>query len=98
MHADLLLLLVYRSTSIKESYWPIGGQNLARFCYHKCVPCHCFIYKFVTSLMGNSPQLHLVPGGHPFETVGVYYSAPIMCASRQGRGCRLEKVYIAIFI
>ncbi|KAJ0169142.1 hypothetical protein K1T71_013713 [Dendrolimus kikuchii] len=48
--------------------------------------------------MGNLPQQRLLPGGYPFETTGVDYSGAITCASRQGRGCRLVKVYIAIFI
>ncbi|XP_022834206.1 uncharacterized protein LOC111361970 [Spodoptera litura] len=47
--------------------------------------------------MGNLPSERLRPG-YPFESTGVDYAGPIMCASRQGRGCRLVKVYIAIFI
>ncbi|XP_059049911.1 uncharacterized protein LOC131844930 [Achroia grisella] len=53
--------------------------------------------KIATPLMGNLPQQRLLPG-YPFECVGVDYAGPIMSASRQGRGCRLMKVYIAIFV
>ena len=94
MHAGPQLLLA----SIRESYWPIGGRNLAKACYHNCVRCCRMKGNVVTPLMGNLPQQRLHQGGYPFENVGVDYAGPIMCASRQGRGCRLVKVYVAIFI
>lgn len=93
MHAGPQLLLA----SIRESYWPIGGRNLAKACYRKCVLCRRMKGKVVAPIMGNLPQERLRPG-YPFESTGVDYAGPIMCASRQGRGCRLVKVYIAIFI
>lgn len=93
MHAGPQLLLA----SIRESYWPIGGRNLAKACYHKCVLCRRMKGKVVAPIMGNLPQERLRPG-YPFESTGVDYAGPILCASRQGRGCRLVKVYIAIFI
>ncbi|XP_063631344.1 uncharacterized protein LOC134802640 [Cydia splendana] len=48
--------------------------------------------------MGNLPKTRLSPEGHVFVNVGVDYAGPINSASRQGRGCRIVKVYIAIFI
>ncbi|XP_048481952.1 uncharacterized protein LOC125489627 [Plutella xylostella] len=94
MHAGPQLLLA----CIRETYWPIGGRNLAKACYHKCVLCQRMKGKVVTPLMGNLPQQRFLPGGFPFESVGVDYAGPIMSASRQGRGCRLVKVYICIFV
>ncbi|CAG9109947.1 unnamed protein product [Plutella xylostella] len=93
MHAGPQLLLA----CIRETYWPIGGRNLAKACYHKCVLCQRMKGKIVTPLMGNLPQQRLLPGGFPFESVGVDYAGPIMSASRQGRGC-IVKVYICIFV
>ncbi|XP_049878925.1 uncharacterized protein LOC126375884 [Pectinophora gossypiella] len=93
MHAGPQLLLA----SIRETYWPIGGRNLARACYYKCVLCSRMKGKVINPLMGNLPRQRL-SGSFPFENVGVDYAGPIMCASRQGRGCRLVKVYIAVFI
>lgn len=55
-------------------------------------------FSVVTPLMSNLPQQCFVPGGCPFEVTGVDYEGPIMTASRPGGGCRLVKVYIAIFI
>ncbi|XP_052758555.1 uncharacterized protein LOC128202398 [Galleria mellonella] len=94
LHAGPQLLLA----SIRESYWPIGGRNLAKTCYHNCIKCTRIKGKVVTPLMGNLPQQRLLSGGYPFMTVGVDYAGPIMCANRQGRGCRLVKVYIAVFV
>ncbi|XP_049884023.1 uncharacterized protein LOC126379357 [Pectinophora gossypiella] len=94
MHAGPQLLLA----SIREFYWPIGGRNLAKSCYHKCVRCTRMKGKIVNPVMGNLPRQRLLSGGAVFENVGVDYAGPILSASRQGRGCRLVKVYIAIFI
>ncbi|XP_047545909.1 uncharacterized protein LOC125077861 [Vanessa atalanta] len=93
MHAGPQLLLA----SIRETYWPIGGRNLAKACFHRCVRCRRMKGAIVTPLMGNLPRQRLLPG-YPFQNTGVDYAGPIRCASRQGRGCRLVKVYIAIFI
>lgn len=92
-HAGPQLLLA----SIREKFWPIGGKKLAKLCYHMCHLCTRMKGKVVTPLMGNLPKQRL-SADYPFANVGVDYAGPIMCASRQGRGCRLVKVYIALFI
>ncbi|CAK1597961.1 unnamed protein product [Parnassius mnemosyne] len=94
MHAGPQLLLA----NIRDTFWPIGGRNLAKACYHKCIRCHRMKGKVSNPLMGNLPQQRLLSGGFPFETVGVDYAGPVMSATRQGRGCRLVKVYICIFV
>ncbi|XP_022820494.1 uncharacterized protein LOC111352289 isoform X2 [Spodoptera litura] len=94
MHAGPQLLLA----SIREAYWPIGGRNLARACYRRCIRCSRMKGRVIAPIMGNLPQQRLSPGGFPFQTVGVDYAGPISSASRQGRGCRIVKVYIVLFI
>ncbi|XP_045783622.1 uncharacterized protein LOC123879758 [Maniola jurtina] len=94
MHAGPQLLLA----SIREVYWPIGGRNLAKSTYRRCIRCTRMKGSVVAPIMGDLPRRRLIPGGYPFETVGVDYAGPISSASRQGRGCRIVKVYIAIFI
>ena len=93
MHAGPQLLLA----TIKENYWPVGGRNLAKLCCRECVLCKRIRGKIIAPIMGNLPHQRLTPS-HPFETVGVDYAGPILAANRQGMGCRLNKVYIAIFI
>lgn len=93
LHAGPQLLLA----TIRETYWPIRGRNLARFCCRQCVKCCRMRGQTVTPIMGNLPQQRLTPG-FPFENVGLDYAGPIRAVSRQGRGCRIVKVYIAVFI
>ncbi|XP_049868956.1 uncharacterized protein LOC126368838 [Pectinophora gossypiella] len=93
-HAGPQLLLA----TIRETYWPIGGRNLAKAVFHRCVRCSRVKGQTVAPLMGNLPQQRLVPGGYPFENVGMDYAGPISSVSRQGRGCKVVKVFIAIFV
>lgn len=94
MHAGPQLLLA----TIRDTYWPIGGRNLARSCYRQCLRCCRMKGQTVSPLMGNLPKPRVTPGGFPFKDVGVDYAGPINSVSRQGRGCKIVKVYIAIFI
>lgn len=87
MHAGPQLLLA-----------TIGGRMLAKKCFRQCVRCSRMKGKVFTPLMGNLPQQRVQPGGYPFESVGVDYAGPVTVASRTGRGCRLIKSYIAIFV
>lgn len=94
MHAGPRLLL----SSLRETYWPIGGLNLAKRTFRNCYLCCRFKGKVVNPIMGSLPQRRVTASGCPFETVGVDYAGPIMSASRQGRGCKLVKVYIVVFV
>lgn len=83
--------------SIRQKYWPLGGRNLSRTTYHKCVLCTRMKGATTTPLMGNLPATR-VQLTSPFQVVGVDYAGPIFSASKKGRGCTLTKVYIAIFV
>ncbi|XP_028029782.1 uncharacterized protein LOC114242720 [Bombyx mandarina] len=48
--------------------------------------------------MGNLLRQRLQAEGFAFQNIGLDYAGPIQCAVRQGRGCKLVKVYIAIFV
>ncbi|XP_048004785.1 uncharacterized protein LOC125240764 isoform X1 [Leguminivora glycinivorella] len=93
MHAGPQHLLY----SIRERYWPIGGRGIARSISHQCVTCRRFGGRTVTPIMGNLPKQRLQPGS-PFLEVNVDYAGPVMMANRRGRGCRLIKAYICIFV
>lgn len=94
LHAGPQLLLA----SIRETYWPIGGRYLAKATYRKCVKCTRERGKVVVPQMGNLPTKRVTPGTYPFENVGIDYAGPMNAVSRQGRGCRVVKVYIAVFV
>jgi hypothetical protein len=93
MHAGPQHLLY----SVRERYWPIGGRSIARSITHQCVTCRRFGGHTVTPIMGNLPKQRL-QSGSAFLEVNVDYAGPILMANRRGRGCRLIKAYICIFV
>lgn len=93
MHAAPQLLLF----TIRESWWPVAGRNLAKCVVHKCVKCARLRATTVTPIMGNLPQERLDPG-YPFIRCGVDYAGPVFTLNRKGRGARVQKSYICLFI
>ncbi|XP_048487833.1 uncharacterized protein LOC125491030 [Plutella xylostella] len=93
MHAGPQLLL----TSIRDRFWPIGGRNLARSTARKCFVCSRFRGKPMTNIMGNLPVERVMPD-FPFATVGTDFAGPFLITDRKGRGCKITKCYLCIFI
>ncbi|KAJ8710050.1 hypothetical protein PYW07_009416 [Mythimna separata] len=93
LHPGPQLLLA----TIRHHFYPIGGRNLAKKVTHQCVKCCRIKASTVQPMMGNLPQqrLHLE---FPFLDSGVDYAGPIMIADRKGRGCRLVKSFICVFV
>ncbi|XP_059049738.1 uncharacterized protein LOC131844790 [Achroia grisella] len=83
--------------AIREVWWPIGGRNIARQTVHNCARCARFRAKPLTPLMGNLPVQRVTPG-FPFMCSGVDYMGPVYILNRKGRGARVIKAYVAIFI
>nr|CAI5852863.1 unnamed protein product [Callosobruchus analis] len=93
LHGGPQLLLA----TIREKYWPIGGRDLARKVVHKCVKCFRSNPKHATQIMGVLPE-HRVQPMPPFYAVGIDFAGPVLIKSRAGRGCKLLKAYIAVFV
>lgn len=93
LHAGPLLLLA----NMRENWWPLGGRNLARKVVHQCVRCTRLKGKTITPIMGNLPSERLEPG-FPFIRCGVDYLGPVLILNRKGRGSKLEKGYISLFV
>lgn len=93
MHAAPQLLLF----TLRETWWPVGGRNLARRLVHECVTCVRQQGKTLTPLMGNLPEARLDPG-FPFLRCGVDYAGPVLILNRRGRGAKTVKCYICLFI
>ncbi|XP_028171679.1 uncharacterized protein LOC114360986 isoform X2 [Ostrinia furnacalis] len=93
LHAGPLLLL----SQIRQKYWPLGGRNLAKQVVNSCVRCVRQKAKTTQPIMGNLPKdrLHLE---YPFLNTGVDYAGPVMILNRKGRGSRLIKSYICVFV
>ncbi|KAL0810831.1 hypothetical protein ABMA28_010141 [Loxostege sticticalis] len=93
LHAGPQLLLA----SIRDRYWPIGGRNLARSVARNCVVCHRFKGQHMTNIMGNLPSERLDPD-IPFSNIGTDFAGPFLITDRKGRGCKITKCYLCIFI
>ncbi|KPJ02096.1 hypothetical protein RR46_01492 [Papilio xuthus] len=93
MHAGPQLLL----SSLRQKYWPLGGKNLARRVVHACVRCFRFKAKPAQPIMGDLP-CDRTKLEFPFLNTGMDYAGPILIANRKGRGAKLIKSYICIFV
>ncbi|XP_022824611.1 uncharacterized protein LOC111355114 [Spodoptera litura] len=93
LHPGPQLLLA----TIRHHFYPLGGRNLAKKVTHQCVKCCRIKASTIQPVMGNLPEqrLHLE---FPFLDSGVDYAGPIMIADRKGRGCRLVKCFICVFV
>lgn len=92
-HAGPQLLLAH----IRLTYWPLAGRNLAKHIVRKCVRCNRFKAQPIQVIMGDLPtdRTHLE---YPFLNTGVDYAGPVLIANRRGRGCKLIKSYICVFV
>lgn len=92
-HAGPQLLLA----KIRLTYWPLAGRNLAKQVVRNCVRCTRFKAQPVQVIMGNLPndRTHLE---FPFLNTGLDYAGPVLIADRGGRGCKLIKSYICVFV
>ncbi|XP_072943263.1 uncharacterized protein [Epargyreus clarus] len=93
LHAPPQLLL----GTLKQIYWPLGGTNLAKHIVHKCIRCFRFKTETVQPIMGQLPTSR-TNLEYPFLHCSVDYGGPVLIADRKGRGCKLIKSFLAIFI
>ncbi|XP_011884091.1 PREDICTED: uncharacterized protein LOC105571233 [Vollenhovia emeryi] len=93
LHASPQLLLA----SIRERFWPLRGRNLARKTVKSCTRCFRVNPKAMQPLMGHLPR-DRVTAAFPFETTGIDYAGPFQIKDRKGRGCKVSKCYICLFV
>lgn len=88
LHAGPQLLLA----NIRQTYWPLGGRNLS-----KCVRCCRYKAEVAQAIMGQLPSTR-TELEYPFLHCSVDYAGPVLIADRKGRGCKLIKSFLAIFV
>ncbi|XP_039315534.1 uncharacterized protein LOC120360046 [Solenopsis invicta] len=93
LHAGPSLLLA----SIREQFWPLGGRNLARRVVHACATCFRANPKSLQALMGHLPRAR-VSADFPFSITGVDYAGPFLIKDKKGRGCKIHKCYVSVFV
>ncbi|KAJ8713648.1 hypothetical protein PYW07_014018 [Mythimna separata] len=93
LHAGPQLLIA----NIRQTYWPLGGRNLSKSIVKHCIKCFKYKCQNVQPVMGQLPynRTHLE---FPFLNCRVDYAGPILIADRKGRGCKLVKAYLCIFV
>ncbi|XP_044746498.1 uncharacterized protein LOC123308039 [Coccinella septempunctata] len=93
LHAGPQLLLA----SIREQFWPISGRSIARQTVRNCVKCARYSTTSVQPIMGDLPAAR-VQQSLPFVKVGVDYAGPFLMKDRRGRGCKVIKCWVAVFV
>ncbi|XP_072400318.1 uncharacterized protein [Diabrotica undecimpunctata] len=93
LHPGPQLLLA----SIRQFYWPIGGRSLARQTTKNCITCFKFNPSFATYPMSSLPDNRIKPS-LPFQFTGIDYAGPFPLKDKAGRGCKILKCYICVFV
>lgn len=93
LHAGPQLLLA----TTRDSWWPLRGRDLARQTVRTCIRCARLNAKPYQIQMGNLP-LERIEQGYPFIRCGVDYAGPLFYLNRKGKGAKLEKCYICLFV
>lgn len=93
LHAGPQLLL----SCVRDSVWPIAGRDLARTTARQCVVCRKASARMPSPIMGMLPEQRVNPG-FPFESASVDFAGPYHITDRKGRGCKISKCYLCIFV
>ncbi|XP_045449127.1 uncharacterized protein LOC123657649 [Melitaea cinxia] len=83
--------------NIRQTYWPLGGRNLARSTVSKCIKCRRFRAQSIQPIMGQLPATRSELE-FPFFNTSVDYAGPVLISDRKGRGSKLIKSYLCIFV
>ncbi|XP_053623554.1 uncharacterized protein LOC128682758 [Plodia interpunctella] len=84
-------------SSFREQFWPIGGRILSRSTVRKCIICTRLKGKTMEPLLGNLPACR-VSRFYPFQTCGADFAGPFLISSKKGRGNKISKCYLCLFI
>lgn len=83
--------------TIRLECWIIRGRNLVKTHYRSCTRCVLAQRKRRTQLMAALPP-ERTTFSRPFSTSGVDFAGPFEIKTFSGRGCRISKGYICLFV
>lgn len=83
--------------SVREQFWPIGGRNACRKLINSCIVCFKAKPEVRYPVMGRLPKERII-SAPPFYNTGVDYAGPFWLKNKDGRGSKLTKAYICLFI
>jgi len=84
--------------TLRQDFWILCAQNLVRTVIHRCVACTRKKAATPVQLMGELPQVQVIPPDRAFLYCGLDYVGPVLIRSLSGRGIASRKAYIALFI
>lgn len=82
---------------VRDNYWPISGKNLAKRVVRECIVCFKFKVSSPQAMMGSLPEPRVSPMP-TFLHTGVDYAGPFLIKDRKGRGCKVTKCYLCVFV
>lgn len=91
-YSDLNLLICI----IRQIYWIIRAKKITKNC-NNCVTCCRYRAVFNKQLMRDLP-FYRVASCRPFSACGSDYAGPTNLLKYQGRGAKITKRYIVLFV
>uniref|UniRef100_A0A1B0CP41 Integrase catalytic domain-containing protein n=1 Tax=Lutzomyia longipalpis TaxID=7200 RepID=A0A1B0CP41_LUTLO len=92
LHAGPQLLEAH----LRQKYWMLGGRNICRSVFRKCIKCFKAHPRTSEQVMGQLPE-HRVQHERPFSAVGVDFAGPVFLKTGTRKGTT-TKAYIAVFV
>nr|CAH7752297.1 unnamed protein product [Callosobruchus chinensis] len=83
--------------AVRDKFWITSGRNLAKDVVKNCKICFRQNSKILTPSMGQLPKSRFACE-FPFNVTGTDYAGPFLIKDKRGRGAKLSKAYLCIFI
>lgn len=83
--------------SIRQTFWPISGRNIARNTVRKCTRCFRFDPKTPKIIMADLPRSRFSMN-FPFSISGTDYAGPFYIRNSYNRRAKLSKCYVCLFV
>lgn len=82
---------------VRQRYWPISGKIIAKQVVRKCITCFRHNPPETQIPIGPLPNERITKS-FPFQHVGLDYAGPFDLLDRKGRGAKIRKCYICVFV
>ncbi|KFM75025.1 Jerky-like protein, partial [Stegodyphus mimosarum] len=87
----------YSISVIRHRFWIVSARDIIRKCLNQCVICRRFRAQTATQQMADLPASR-VTQSRAFSRVGIDFAGPFNVKYRNGRGAKIFKCYICLFI
>lgn len=84
--------------TVRQRYWLINAHQIIRNVIKNCVKCTRFRPKVMSQIMADLPASRVEMFVKPFTSCAVDYTGAINYKLASGRGARISKAYISVFV